>query len=164
MKHPFRGGGRIVPLGLLAVLILAAGAVPAGAQVALSNGQPYSFLFPPLPAPYFITGSNGFTILAPPGASRLVITAQMQPRFAEVTLLVRLNAPPGGSGTGSSVADIAVRPDELGRATVELSDITHPALAAGIYYIGFEVRQADSDSRYIATLTATLEGEEVETW
>lgn len=150
----------LLAAGLLAFLLLAV--APSSAQVALSNGQPYSFLFPPLPAPYFITGPQGFTILAPPGTGRLVVTARMQPSYAAVTLLVRLNTPPGMSGTGQPVADVAVRPDASGLATVELSDITHPALAVGIYHIGFEVRDAGTDSRYFATLTATVEGGQVE--
>lgn len=144
------------------VIFLFFGAMPSSAQVALSNGQPYSFLFPPLPAPYYITGPEGFTILAPPGTGRIVITARMQPDYAAVTLLVRLKTPPGMSGTGQPVADVAVRPDSFGLASVELSDTTHPALGVGIYYIGFEVRDAGTDSRYFATLTATVEGEQVE--
>ncbi|MCS7026591.1 MAG: PPC domain-containing protein [Bryobacteraceae bacterium] len=124
---------------------------PAGTQNPLVSSEPRSFTLPPFARPTLVAGTNSFTIIVPPNATRLEVTLRSTTPEADVDLYVRR-----GQNVvlenGRVVADFRSERDGDSNESVV---VTPPQLQPDVYYIAFGVFTPNKSIQLTVTATVT---------
>ncbi len=156
---------RIPSSYLLSAALLFALAAPAARQAQastlLTNGSEVHIRYLGVPRLTVLNGDQGYTILIPPGAQRLVVEFQTS-RYANIELLAQVGLDVGFSykdgkpNGGADVAAFKAKPNNLGVARIEISNGHPQQLEPGVVYIGLRTIQDTADIEGV--LTAYIDG------
>jgi hypothetical protein len=126
------------------------GGTATGVASRLVSGEPRTFTLPPFSRTTLLNGADGFTIVVPPGATRLDVTLSSPTLEADVDLYVRRDQDVGLQN-GRPVADFL---SEREGDSSESITILPPQLQPGTYFIAFGVYTTGKSIQL--TLTATV--------
>jgi V8-like Glu-specific endopeptidase len=125
---------------------------PDAAGTPLSSGAPYDFSIPAVDGPTLFTGTSGFTIDVPQGATRLDVKLTSATKGGDLDLYVTYGEPTSVDDDGIW-ADYASEGDDSNES-ISITAASDPPLKPGTYYIA--VASWNPGVKIDATVTATV--------
>ncbi len=125
---------------------------PGAGGTPLASGAPYDFSIPAVDSPTLFTGTSGFTIDVPQGATRLDVKLTSATKGGDLDLYVTYGEPTSVDEDGIS-ADYGSEGDDSNES-ITITAASDPPLKAGTYYIA--VASWNPGVKIDATITATV--------
>ncbi|MBI1352783.1 MAG: hypothetical protein GC160_00445 [Acidobacteria bacterium] len=157
-----QAGVYYVALGLATTGVQASGTVTATysmtdayAGTTLESDAPSSFSLPAVSSPTLFTGSYGYRIVVPEGATRLTVAAMaaIPNAAADVDLYLRRDAEPAVAGTAVTADHESTLPAGSEEITVDAS--SSPPLRAGVYYVALALHTFGTNVEGLVSATVT---------
>ena len=159
---PLRSGTLFISLGLFATGVRVEGSVvvyidsaapPPQNAVELSSGMPGRFTLPATAEPTLYSGTSGFRIQVPVGATSLTVRLNTTTPNADVDLYVRRGSDID-LADGEIVADFFAE-GPTGNESLTITRTSNPPLEPGTYFIGFG--NFARNTQVTGVVTATVE-------